>query len=81
MEEASVLGKRIGIINAGKMKCIGTPLFLIERYGKYMNLNITKEEGADNDKIIEFIKRVTKIMTHHPIYLYTYKRKFFLMLS
>ena len=25
MEEASVLGKRIGIINAGKMKCIGTP--------------------------------------------------------
>ena len=30
MEEASVLGKRIGIINAGKMKCIGTPLFLIE---------------------------------------------------
>ena len=33
MEEASVLGKRIGIINAGKMKCIGSPLFLIERYG------------------------------------------------
>ena len=29
MEEASVLGKRIGIINAGKMKCIGSPLFLM----------------------------------------------------
>ena len=57
MEEASVLGKRIGIINAGKMKCIGTPLFLIERYGKYMNLDITKEEGADNEKIINFIKK------------------------
>ena len=57
MEEASVLGKRIGIINAGKMKCIGTPLFLIERFGKFMNLNITKEEGADNDKIIDFIKK------------------------
>ena len=55
MEEASVLGKRIGIINAGKMKCIGTPLFLIERFGKFMNLNITKEEGADNDKIIDYI--------------------------
>ena len=27
MEEASVLGKRIGIINAGKMKCLGSPLF------------------------------------------------------
>ena len=57
MEEASVLGKRIGIINAGKMKCIGTPLFLIERFGKFMNLNITKEEGADNDLIIDFIKQ------------------------
>ena len=57
MEEASVLGKRIGIINAGKMKCIGTPLFLIERFGRFMNLNITKEEGADNDKIIDFIKK------------------------
>ena len=58
MEEASVLGKRIGIINAGKMKCIGTPLFLIERFGKFMNLNITKEEGEGNDdKIIDFIKK------------------------
>ena len=55
MEEASVLGKRIGIINAGKMKCIGTPLFLIERFGKFLSLNITKEEGAENEKIINFV--------------------------
>ena len=60
MEEASVLGKRIGIINAGKMKCIGTPLFLIERFGKFMSLNITKEEEADNDKIINFIEKRAK---------------------
>ena len=57
MEEASVLGKRIGIINAGKMKCIGTPLFLIERFGKYMSLNINKEPDADNEKIVDFIKQ------------------------
>jgi ATP-binding cassette subfamily A (ABC1) protein 3 len=57
MEEASVLGKRIGIINAGKMKCIGSPLFLIERFGKFLSLNITKEEGAENDKIINFIQK------------------------
>ena len=60
MEEASVLGKRIGIINAGKMKCIGTPLFLIERFGKYMSLNITKEENADNSKIIDFVEKRAK---------------------
>ena len=58
MEEASVLGKRIGIINAGQMKCIGSPLFLIEKYGKYMSLNITKEENADSDKIIDFVKNL-----------------------
>ena len=56
MEEASVLGKRIGIINAGKMKCIGSPLFLIEKYGKFMSLNVTKEEDCDSNAIIEFIK-------------------------
>ena len=55
MEEASVLGNRIGIINSGEMKCIGTPLFLIERFGKYMSLNITKESDANNDDIIEFV--------------------------
>ena len=56
MEEASVLGKRIGIINAGKMKCIGTPLFLIERFGKFMSLNISKESDANNESIVNFIK-------------------------
>ena len=56
MEEASVLGKRIGIINLGKMKCIGSPLFLIEKYGRFMSLNVTKEEDCDSEKIIEFMK-------------------------
>ena len=56
MEEASVLGKRIGIINDGKMKCIGSPLFLIEKFGKFMSLNIAKEEFADDNQIIEFVK-------------------------
>ena len=60
MEEASVLGKRIGIINAGKMKCIGSPLFLIELYGKYMSLNITKEDDANNDTILEFINNLAE---------------------
>ena len=60
MEEASVLGNRIGIINSGQMKCIGTPLFLIERFGKFLSLNITKEEGADNNKIVEFIQKMAQ---------------------
>ena len=55
MEEARVLGKRIGIIHLGQMKCIGSPLFLIEKYGLYMNLIITKEKGSKDDNIIKFI--------------------------
>ena len=56
MEEASVLGNRIGIMAEGVLKCIGTPLFLIERYGKYLSININKENGANNDEIINFFK-------------------------
>ena len=55
MEEASVLGNRIGILSEGEMKCIGSPLFLIERFGKNINLNLTKELNANNDEIINFI--------------------------
>ena len=55
MEEASVLGNRIGIINSGEMKCVGTPLFLIEKFGKFMSLRIVKDNKAMNDDIVEFI--------------------------
>ena len=56
MEEASVLGNRIGIMAEGVLKCIGTPLFLIEKYGKYLSVNIYKEKDANNDQIIDFFK-------------------------
>ena len=56
MEEASVLGNRIGILSEGVMKCIGSPLFLIENFGKNLNINITKEIDADNNHIIDFVK-------------------------
>ena len=59
MEEASVLGNRIGIINEGRMKCIGTPLFLIERFGKFMSINVSKKEDANNINIINYINSKT----------------------
>ena len=31
--------------------------FLIERFGRFINLNITKEDGADNHHIIDFISK------------------------
>ncbi|MCQ2820803.1 MAG: ABC transporter permease, partial [archaeon] len=56
MEEASVLGSRIGILAEGNMKCIGTPLFLIEKFGKSMSVNIFKEVDAEDAPIINFIQ-------------------------
>ena len=34
-----------------------TPLFLIEKFGKYMSININKDEGANNNDIISFINQ------------------------
>ena len=56
MEEASVLGNRIGIMAEGVLKCIGTPLFLIEKYGKYLSINVYKDKQANNDEIINYFK-------------------------
>ena len=56
MEEASVLGNRIGIMAEGVLKCIGTPLFLIEKYGKFLSVNIYKDKNANNDEIINYFK-------------------------
>ena len=55
MEEAAVLGNRIGILSEGEMKVIGTPLELIEKYAQNVNLNITKHFDSNEDIIISYI--------------------------
>ena len=60
VEEAAVLGKRIGIISDGNMVCIGSTLFLIEKFGKFISINIIKDNGSDNNEIIKFIKEISK---------------------
>ena len=55
MEEASELGNRIGILSDGKMQCIGSPLFLINKFTKNINLNITKNSEENDENIINFI--------------------------
>ena len=54
MEEAQVLGNRIGILSEGKMQRIDTPLKLIEDFTNNIKLNITKHSDADDDSIIAF---------------------------
>lgn len=38
-EEAEALGKRIAVINKGKVLCCGTPDFLNEKYGVFLKLD------------------------------------------
>ena len=43
MDEADVLGDRIGIIGQGKLLCLGSSLFLKNRYGAGYKLTMVKK--------------------------------------
>ena len=43
MDEADLLGDRIGIMARGKLKCVGTSIFLKSKYGVGLQLRF---EGA-----------------------------------
>lgn len=60
MEEAAVLGNRIGIVSSGKLKCCGDRLFLIDKFGKYISLNIIKLKDSNEREIINFVQSKIK---------------------
>ena len=51
MDEADVLGDRIGIMASGKILCLGTSLFLKDRYGAGFKLTIVKKSKKANKAI------------------------------
>ena len=51
MDEADILGDRIGIMAKGKLVCLGSSLFLKNRFGVGFNLTIDKKLKEDNPKI------------------------------
>ena len=48
MDEADVLGDRIGIMIQGQLKCVGSPLFLKNRFGLGYRLTFVKERRKAN---------------------------------
>ena len=56
MDEADVLGDRIGIMAAGKIICLGSSLFLKNRYGTGFKLTLVKATKEPNEKIGLYIK-------------------------
>ena len=54
MEEADILSDRIAIICDGKLKCIGTPLYLKNTFGDGYRITLVCEPGNEQ-KIIELM--------------------------
>lgn len=45
MDEAEVLGDRVAIMSSGKLRCVGSPLWLKARFGIGYNLSVTLKSG------------------------------------
>lgn len=56
MDEADILGDRIGIMAEGKLICLGSALFLKNRFGIGYILNMTKTYKDRNFKIERYLK-------------------------
>ena len=50
MDEADILGDRIGIMTKGKITCLGSSLFLKKKFGAGYNLTMLKKEGTATDE-------------------------------
>ena len=89
MDEADILGDRIGIMAKGKLVCLGSSLFLKNRFGVGFNLTIDKKLKEDNPKIEQYLKeklsehvqvvsKVSSEMTFRiPVYLTPKFKEFF----
>ena len=45
MDEADILGDRIAIISHGKLRCVGSSLFLKTKFGDGYHLTLVKQPG------------------------------------
>jgi ATP-binding cassette subfamily A (ABC1) protein 3 len=58
MDEADILGDRIGIMVHGKVKCLGSSMFLKDKIGVGYNLTIIKSNSDTNTKVLPFVTNV-----------------------
>ena len=52
MDEADYLGDRIGIMSQGKLKCMGSSVYLKNEFGMGYNLTIVKQNSDANTKVL-----------------------------
>jgi ATP-binding cassette, subfamily A (ABC1), member 3 len=54
MDEADILGDRIGIMSGGKMTCLGSSMFLKNKFGVGYHVSIEKESAEVNQKVLPY---------------------------
>lgn len=54
MDEADILGDRIGIMANGKLTCLGSSMFLKNKFGVGYNLTLVKSSTNPNGSIMEY---------------------------
>jgi ATP-binding cassette, subfamily A (ABC1), member 3 len=53
MDEADILGDRIGIMNEGELICLGSPLFLKNKFGSGYTLTVVKRNAMSESVAME----------------------------
>ena len=56
MDEADILGDRIGIMTAGKMTALGSSMFLKSRFGMGYVMTIVKSSPTPNSEILPYMR-------------------------
>lgn len=57
MDEADILGDRIGIMKGGKVVALGSPIFLKSTFGAGYNLIMVKSSAEPNTQIMPFLQQ------------------------
>lgn len=55
MDEADILGDRIGIMAKGKMTCLGSSIFLKSKFGVGYNLTVVKTNNKPNTELMTYL--------------------------
>jgi ATP-binding cassette subfamily A (ABC1) protein 3 len=55
MDEADILGDRIGIMAKGKMTALGTSIFLKNKFGLGYNLTVVKKSQQPNLHLMSYL--------------------------
>ncbi len=58
MEEADILSDRLAVICDGKLKCVGTPLYLKNVYGEGYRISLVCDPGSE-ERILQLMSRVS----------------------